>query len=106
MGFDEFARAFLNYDSLVVAAPLLMQGALVSLLLIVSIVPAALALGILVAVAYDLGGPLRRRATFKVVLKGSRIGCNTSVRLREVCNGINRITALNKELLHLIRDPL
>ncbi len=62
MGFDEFARAFLNYDSLVAAAPLLMQGALVSLLLIVSIVPAALALGILVAVAYDLGGPLRRRA--------------------------------------------
>ena len=42
MGFDEFARAFLNYDSLVVAAPLLMQGALVSLLLIVSIVPPAL----------------------------------------------------------------
>ena len=62
MGFEAFAQAFLNLDSLVVAAPLLLQGALVSLLLILSIVPAALLLGILVAAAYDLGGPWRRRA--------------------------------------------
>ena len=67
MGFDEFTRTFLNLESLAIVAPLLMQGALVSLQLILSIVPAALLLGILVAVAYDLSGPWARRAVIAYI---------------------------------------
>ena len=40
-----------------------------------------------------------------VRLKGSRIRCNSYVKLRDMCDEITHLVVWNKELLHPIRDP-
>jgi len=61
MSYEDFAEAFLNLSSLVKVYPLLLQGFAITALLAISIVPAAMAAGLVVAVLYHLGGRLIRR---------------------------------------------
>jgi len=51
---SEFAEAFLNLDSAIIALPMILKGSLVTLQLAILIVPLALILGIVVAVLRDL----------------------------------------------------
>lgn len=55
MGWEEFQQAFLNFASMGQVMPLLMQGVALTGLLIVAIVPAAMLLGLAVAVAMNAG---------------------------------------------------
>jgi len=61
MDYENFTETFLNVSSLLKVYPLLLQGFGRTLLLVVSIVPAAMAAGLLVAVLYDVGGSVIRR---------------------------------------------